>query len=401
MIETVKRKPHSPQPAFRVAVIANRRWKSNRDRISGIIRRLSERHDVQIIDTPTWRRTMKINVDGALLSDETYARGRFLSRRTKVVTFECSTLRSTCVKCNHDVCLSNSAVAQAAADLLIRRGHRHFAFIGSNVDVECHRSRLRAGCFAHYLSSKGYGCAVFSPPTQGSSDELHRLADFLTALPKPCGVMLYADNLAQSVLDACRYAHLTCPEQIALVGVDNETEICENSHPTLSSVLPDFEGAGYLGADLLLKLLDGEEPEEPNPTYGVKAVIERDSTQDLRGGGQLAMRIDNYLRENFTQKITIDGIAKRLHVSRRLIEMRFREIHGCSVLDRLTALRMAEARHKLETTTIPVGEIAIACGYGTVQAFRNAFIAATHMSPRKYRQNSAIVREQTRAKSAL
>lgn len=376
---------------FKVAIIANRRWKAARDRISGIIRRLSERKDVQIIDTPTWqfKRTMRIHVDGAMLSDNS---SQFLPRRTKVVTFECATLRSTRGKCNHDVYLSNSAVAQAAADLLIRRGHRHFAFIGSNVDEERYRSPLRARCFAQYLSSKGYGCAIFSPPKQETADELHRLADFLTALPKPCGVMLYADNLAQSVLDACRYAHLTCPEQIALVGVDNEIDICENIHPTLSSVLPDFEGAGYLGADLLLKLLDGEEPEDPSPTYGVKAVIERDSTQDLRGGGQLVMRVDNYLRENFTQKITIDDIAKRLHVSRRLVEMRFREIRECSVLDRLTALRMAEAKHKLETTTIPVGEIATACGYGTVQAFRNAFIAATHMSPREYRKNTGLER---------
>ena len=88
------------------------------------------------------------------------------------------------------------------------------------------------------------------------------------------------------------------------------------------------------------------------------------------------------------RKLNVSEIAQRFNVSRRLVELRFREIRGCSVLERLTALRIAEAKHKLETTTIPVGEIGEICGYRSFRAFCYAFASATGTTPRNYRNSS-------------
>ena len=380
-----------PDAARIIHVFLPRHIKSNRDRFSGIMRRCAHEQDIRVI---CWQkhspdRNERFTGDAAIFSSRLAQKFRpALRSMTKIVTLDQNPNTTTP---HPNVSIDDKSIVRAGTDLLIRRGHTHFAFIGSDLPPEQARSRSRARFFKEYLWEKGFDCHIYRAPEyaiSGRADELDALVRFLEPLSLPCGIMVYADNRAQTVMDACRFLHLSIPDQIAIVGVDNETEICENLRPTLSSILPDFESSGYLAADLAIRLMNGESVEKAVHTFGVKTVVERESTQDLTCGGRLISRVDEYIRSNYTQKLNVGKVAEALNVSRRLLELRFRAILGCSVLERITAIRIADAKSKLERTNLPVGEIAIGCGYGTERAFRTAFTSATGLTPLAYRHKT-------------
>jgi len=276
--------------------------------------------------------------------------------------------------------IDDHAIAEAAANFLIARGNTNFAFVETNLPYEKTHSSNRALGFRQTLQQQGYEACVFSPEATTaahSSAELTILADWLRRLPKPCGVFAYADNRAQLVIDACNLAQLNVPGQINLISVDNDTEICEFCQPTLTSIWPDFEQAGYLGAQLLHQTILGKHlPTVTRLEYGIKRIVERASTQDLRGGGRLVSLANEYIRLHYREPINSTDIANHLNVSRRLLDMRFREITSTTVQKEIERLRMLEASRLLQNTELTALEISSLCGYKTYMAFLKAFCRA-------------------------
>lgn len=286
--------------------------------------------------------------------------------------------------------LDNAALARAAADLLLKRGHVNFAYVHTPLPMERPYSQLRAETFADAVRAKGYACAVYAAGKWRRSEyaNLQRLADWLINLPKPCAILTYADNVAHIVMDACHFAHLSVPAQISLVGIDNDPEVCDGLQPTLTSLWPDFERSGYLAAEALYNLLRGL-PLPSDLTYGVKAIVERASTQDMRGGGRLVARACEILRSRSSEHgFRADALAAELNVSRRLLDRHFREILGHTIHGELERLRLETAKRLLAETSDTVFEISEASGYSTVTAFHNAFAAATGITPGSWRRRS-------------
>ena len=183
----------------------------------------------------------------------------------------------------------------------IRRGQTHFAYVDTTFPTERERSEWRFDIYRRLLGAEGRTLARY--PSSRSRDEfanLRHLADWLTSLPKPCMVFAYADNRAPAVIDACHLAHLSIPDQVSVIGIDNDPEICEMVQPTLTSVYPDFERSGYLAAQALHRILRaGKRPRKPIVYhYGVKTIVERGSTQDLRGGGRLVSQAQQIIAES-------------------------------------------------------------------------------------------------------
>ena len=118
-----------------------------------------------------------------------------------------------------------------------------------------------------------------SAKTKGNVD-----AQWLLTLPKPCGVMAYADEEARDVFDACRVAGIPIPEQISVIGIDNELDLRESSHPTLTRILPAFEQSGFVAAKELGRTFDsGRKRNTRILSYGIAQVVERASTRDVNG----------------------------------------------------------------------------------------------------------------------
>ena len=287
--------------------------------------------------------------------------------------------------------LDDEALCRTAIEFALRRGQTNFAYVDTTFSNERDRSDLRFDHFRRLLGAEGH--ALVRYPAIRSRDEfknLRHLADWLSSLPKPCMVFAYADNRAHAVIDACHLAHLNIPDQVSVIGIDNDPEICEMVQPTLTSVYPDFELGGYLAAQALHRILrEGKRPRKPIVYhYGVKTIVERGSTQDLRGGGRLVSLAQQIIAASLADPmLSAPFLAKRLNASRQLVDLRFREIIGRSAHAEIERLRIEKAKSLLRRDDRTITEIIRACGYANPDTFRNAFKASTGVTPSDWRKS--------------
>lgn len=281
-----------------------------------------------------------------------------------------------------DISLDNQSIADAAASLLIQRGIVNFAYVDELERAEeAERSKARGDAFMRFLKQHNFVCSRYSHAfsCDGNwSDELNQLAEWLTNLPKPCGIMAYADICAKRIYDACHIARLRIPDQIRIVGVDNDASLCENLSPSLTSVEPDFEGCGYLAGQLLFERLKNAAHANPaRMMYGVKSVIERASTQDVKGSGRIVAAACEIIRLHASEGIGVAYVAERLNVSRRLLEIRFHEVLGKGVADELRRIRLENVRRQLRNTHLSIREISAKSGFAS-SAHLNALFRNTY-----------------------
>ena len=392
----------------RVCVIGNRSGKGGRDRLSGILRYSSQ--------TPNW-------ILDVILVEMTDAGPRLtatlantppdaivlLTSEHKIVSALTDAAKRgllTCLVIAIDVPpsllsglrvalslrLDDAEIAKSAARLLIQRGHSNLAYVGYRQEHE--HSDVRENTLAAIARADGLAFSSFEARSRrnASGNEILRLAEWLKTLPVPCGVVAYYDYLSRDIIDACRLARLDVPEQIAVIGVDNEISLCEAIQPSLSSILPDFEGGAFDAARELDALMNARRRPKATicRTYGVKAIVERNSTVDLRGGGRLIAVACEYMRNHAAEPMSVGQIARYCHVSRRLLEIRAREILGTSVREYVENLRMDNVRRLLTETRLPLQEISYRAGFKS-QAYLSArFKRRFGCSMRNYRNRADV-----------
>ena len=275
----------------------------------------------------------------------------------------------------------NAAIGRAAARELLGHGvYRSFGFVGASEGQPW--SAERGAAFRATLEAagaEGREC----PGGVGSPG----LAAWLRSLPAPAGVFAANDETGARVLSVCRAARLPVPGRVSVLGVDDETFLCENAHPPLSSVVPDFERQGWLAACAIESMAEGRAAAPP-AAVGVRGIVRRAST---RGGpsaaGLLVQRALAFIRQRACDGIGVPDVAAHLGVSRRLLDLRFREEQGRTVLDAIQERCLGEVRRRLSETDETIGEIAAACGYGDVSHLRRLFRARFHAGMRTWRES--------------
>lgn len=292
-----------------------------------------------------------------------------------------------------DIRLDNWSIAEAAASLLMRRGIVNFAYVDELERAEeAERSNARGDTFVQVLKQNNFNCSRYSQAFACGgnwSDELNQLAEWLTSLPKPCAIMAYADICAKRIYDACNIARLRIPDQIRIIGVDNDINLCENLFPALSSVEPDFERCGYLAGQLLFERLTGTIPFTSRIlTYGVKSVIERASTQDVKGGGRIVTAACEIIRLHASEGIGVADVAERLNVSRRLLEIRFRTVLGKGIAEELRRVRLENVCRQLRRTQLSIREISAKSGFASSAHLNALFLATYGMTMRDWRKSA-------------
>lgn len=256
-------------------------------------------------------------------------------------------------------------LAQGAMDLFLRKGLANFAFVETPNPRNWSSNRCRY--FQKLLASNGKELSVF-PPTGSLSwrEQRSALSSWLKALPKPCGVWVAYDQRAKHVLDACVHAHIPIPEQIQLLGTDNETYICEQLTPSLSSLSPDFESGGFKAAEFLYAFLQGNSPIQSRTTnlkFGLSSVLERQSTMDTNGTARRVATVQNLIQRFATRGLGVPDIASSLGVSQRLLEKNYRLVTGRTICSDIIFERLQQAKRLLRQTTIPIGAIGGQCGF--------------------------------------
>jgi LacI family transcriptional regulator len=284
----------------------------------------------------------------------------------------------------------SAAVGKAGAEAFLRQGFRHFAYMPDAYDWDW--SALRGRAFQERLARAGYPCAVYGPLSSRERRDWtldqKRLTRWLLGLPKPAALLAAHDARARQVLETCQQAGLSVPGEVALLGVDNDELICENTSPTLSSVQPDFEAGGYEAAHLLEQLMRRAACEPQYRFYGVKGVVVRESSRFAHAVDRRYLRGLEFIRLNACASVSVPEVARHMGVSRRQAEVLFRKHVGHSILDEIRDIRLARLKAFLLDTTLPIGQISWQCGYQTENHAKRVFKRQTGMTMSQFRKKA-------------
>ncbi len=279
-------------------------------------------------------------------------------------------------------------IGKMAAEYLLNRGFRQFAFCGFD---NMFWSRDRCQGFADSITEAGFAIAFYKQPKSRikrlPANELILMADWLKSLPKPVGLMTCNDDRGRGVIEACKIAGLHVPEQVAIIGVDNDELICDLSSPQLSSVALNLERSGYEAAELLDKLMAGKE-KKTNQKILVQPTrtVTRQSTDILAIEDSEVAESVRFIRQRAREMIQVGDVAKVVSVSRRGLERRFRRVLNCSILDEIRRVRLEQVVRMLAETNQSVGQIALALNFPSIEHISRFFRKEMGMSPLAYRK---------------
>ena len=390
-----------------IAVFLNRSSKASRDQVSGIYRYAAKHDawDLHIISRPDSRETMNsllsaIRPDGIIAGgiDVVRAFRQRLHTPVPAVVLDCYALRRSAA--DGLVLCADHDIGRAAAEFFLARGFRNFAFAGvcgDDADFESFNSCNRENGFRRALAKAGFTHSAYFeklPPGSRHYANTKRLGDWLAGLPKPCALFATSDTLAQSVMSACRRCRIAVPHQIAVMGTDNNPEVCENTSPTLTSIAPDFEAGGYEAAALLDRFLGRRARDRRSivrVTYGIAGLAERLSTRSAAGARVRVARALEVIRKRAREGISVCDVAEAVGVSPRLLELAFKDASRGTVRDELIDARLAVAKSLLKSTRLCAGEIAERCGFKTRNAFKAIFAKRVGKSMRAWRNAAKSV----------
>ena len=280
----------------------------------------------------------------------------------------------------------SSVTASLAAKELISLGRQNYAFVGNLQHRDW--SDQRRNVFAQAVATAGERLDVFETmPVQDFDSFRERLRSWLGALPRPSGLLAANDATADIVLRLLRNMRIKVPEDIAVIGIDNDSLICENTVPTLTSVAPDFERSGYLAAERLDEQMINRCVKDEIRMFSALNVIRRGSTRVLKRKDEAIKKALEFIRERATEGISSREVVAQIGGSRRQAEYRFRDFVGRSIGEELLFVRLEAAKKLLSNPSIPIGTIAARCGYSDDSALRRAFKVATGMSLGDYRKS--------------
>lgn len=281
-------------------------------------------------------------------------------------------------------------VSRLVADHLLDRQFRRFAYVGSN---DRGWSSRREAAFRDYLQPRKVELHVYPVPVKKSEQVWEReqavLAEWIRELPKPIGLFACDDDRGREVLEACALAGCRIPEDVAVVGVDNDEVFCELSDPPLSSVSLNIETAGYRAAELLDGLMSGRIREPQSLTVEALGVVARRSSEIFAVEDQDVAAALRMIHRNRGKGISVEQIVDELAVSRRRLEMRFRAALGRSILEEVQLAKLEHSKRLLLESSHSVSRVAKLAGFGTVGYFIQFFQQRVGKTPGKYRSDLA------------
>jgi LacI family transcriptional regulator len=279
----------------------------------------------------------------------------------------------------------DAAVARLAADHLLERGFKHFAFIG---DRRYNWSRWRQQHFTRLIKEAGYDCAVYCFPAvqNRSSEELFaEIGARITRWPKPIGVMAAFDVQGQQILDACRRCSIQVPDEVAVIGVDNDELYCALSDPPLSSVILNAHRAGYEAAALLDRMIAGEKIKGEGRLFEPIGVATRQSTDVLAIKDRNLVQAIRFIRQNACSGISMKDVLRVVPQSRRVLESHFQQMIGRTPHEEIIRVRLNRVKTLLTESDLPLETIAEQAGFAHVEYLSVVFRQKIGLPPSRYR----------------
>ncbi|HUA39037.1 MAG TPA: DNA-binding transcriptional regulator [Candidatus Sulfopaludibacter sp.] len=292
----------------------------------------------------------------------------------------------------------NVAVSRTGFEHLKERGFRHFAFCGFN---GADYSDERKTGFVESVTRAGLRCHVYADAQMSLKNDTAkyeglglkdggRVAAWIQKLPKPVGVMACNDMRGQQILDACRATRVAVPEEVAVVGVDNDEVVCNLSDPPLSSVVPDTERIGYEAALLLSKMMEGGRSWPPEILIEPKGVVTRRSTEVLAMEDRQIAAVARFIREHACEGIDVSDVLRVIPMSRSSLDRRFIKILGRSPKDEILRVRLNRVKQLLAETDFPLSLIAEKTGFEHIEYLSRIFKKKIGITASHFRSHAVV-----------
>jgi LacI family transcriptional regulator len=277
------------------------------------------------------------------------------------------------------------------AEYFLKKGFKNFAFYGFKNIVW---SRERAEGFRERIKEAGYVVQEYGRPDSSGMDLYHykpsALNKWLMALPKPVALMSCDDNLGNHITEASRQMNIRIPEEIAVLGVDNDEMFCGLSDPPLSSIGLDIEKSGYEAARLMQKMIEKKGDRYENITVRPTQIVTRTSTDLFAGADKYIVDALRYIHENLDKNLKVNQVLKEVPMSRRSLEKRFVLTTGYPVYEYIYNQRIERFTQKLLETDMTIFEIALDLGLSDSKNIARQFKQIKGLTPVAYRKKFVL-----------
>ena len=275
-----------------------------------------------------------------------------------------------------------------AIEHFLDRGVRNFAYCSLEHRRYVAFHRL---AFTNQLANLGFECLHFSPKTAQQKNtkswpaQYSSLTRWLVSLPKPVGILTWAVRSGVEVINACNHGGVRIPEDVLVIGGDEDDLLCEACHPSLTGIEVPSEQIGHDAAELLDKLMCGQRAPKRPKLIAPIGVVSRLSTDSIAVNDPDLVSAIRYIREMEGMPLNAEEVANATGVSRRTLERRFMTILGRTIKAEIARVRLEKATLLLTTTEMSIPSVAFSSGFGSPEYFANCFKKAKGISPLKFR----------------
>ena len=289
--------------------------------------------------------------------------------------------------------MDNALIGQMVAEHFVNRGYRRFA--AYTLDTESF-FRERIQNFVTPIEATGRQCHLL--PALGESSpsnwEQHQsdLIQWLESLEKPVGIFATNDQLAVRLIDACRRAGIGVPEEVAVVGCENEETLCEFTSPTLTSVRFDGETVGFQAAETLDQLMNGNPATKAPILIPPKGIQVRESSDEFMIEDPVILRAVKLIRERAFQGLTVAQICDELGLSRSTLERRMKSALKRGTKEELLRVRFREVNRLLRNTSFTIEHIAELTGFAHTHYLQTSYRERYGITPGQYRKGNRTSR---------
>jgi LacI family transcriptional regulator len=285
----------------------------------------------------------------------------------------------------------NEAIGRIGARELIERGFKRLAFCGVPKTRICRWTDQRRAAFEQFAREAGVPCASFvdaSSPRDNPAKLHKQLSAWLKSLEKPVGLMAAYDVRARHLLTICRELGILVPEEVAVIGVNNDELICELTSPTLSSIEQGGHTIGFQAAALLDRLMDGQKTSQLRFVVQPEGVVTRRSSDAMAIDDPDVAAALRYIRQRACEGIQVSDVVDAVAVSRTVLNERFRLTVGRTIRAEILRIQMDRARQLVAATDMPLNLVALHAGFRYLQQMITAFHRHFGKTPGEFRNLS-------------
>ncbi len=277
------------------------------------------------------------------------------------------------------------AVAETAAKTLLEQNYASYAYVSAF--MRFHWSEQRRLRFVEAIKLNGHTCHCFDGTglATGGTTTSRRLGQWLVALPKPCGLLAANDRTAAHVLSVAAHVGINVPDELSVLGIDDDESLCESTTPPLSSIRCDFYGGGVLAGEMIGKFLSNRHASELAERYGTVRVTTRQSTKRLSKNAPSIRLALETIRLRATEGITAADILPVIGGSRRSAERKFKAAVGHSLLEEILRVRFERVKELL-ATQIPLKAVSYRTGFSSDNNLQRLFKDHFGMTLTEYRK---------------